>query len=148
VTLFDTEEMLNMQTEGAMETSFTPVPEGEWPAAISKEPAFRQGTSEKGNDWVAMDLTWEINDDSVREVTGMEKPTARQTLFLDFNDAGGLDLGKNSNIQLGRLREALGQNGAGPWSFGNLEGSSAVVRVEHEEYKDAVYGKVVGVAAA
>ena len=57
-------------------------------------------------------------------------------------------MGKNKNVQLGKLREALGQNGPGAWSFGMLEGASGIVRIEHREWNDSVFADVKGVAAA
>ena len=144
--LFDADELQNMEVEGAMETSLPPIPEGEWPAYV-REISFRSGTSEAGNDWTACDVTWAITDPQVVDIVGIDEPTARQTIFLDVGDSG-LELGPGKNLQLGRLREALGQNGPGAWSFAQLEGASAVVRVEHNHYNDRIYNDVKSVAAA
>ena len=144
---FDNEEILNMSTEGEMETSMPPVPEGEWPGYIDGL-GTRSGTSEKGNDWAALDVTWKITDTSVAEEVGIDEPQVRQTVFLDFDDSGNLALGPGKNLQLGRLREAVGQNGPGSWSIGQLEGATGICRVEHREYNGRIFADVKSVAAA
>lgn len=145
--MFDNEDLLNMETGGEMETEFTPVPEGEYIATVTKVVA-RSGHSDKTDeDWYSLDVSWHIDDDEVREATGMERPTARQSIFLDVGD-GGLELGKGKNVLLGRLREAVGQNGAGVWAPAMLEGTTAMVRVTHRMHNDNVYADVKHVAAA
>lgn len=144
MSMFDAEEMMNLTTEGAMETSMTPVPEGEWPAYIKKVD-FRQG-EKNDRQWVACDLTWAVTDQSVIDQLGIPEPTVRQSLFLDIAN-GLLELGPNKNVQLGRLRAAVGQNGPGEWGFGMLEGQAAVVRVEHREYEGQIFADVKGVTA-
>lgn len=140
--MFDTDDFLNQSTEAELSTQFTPVPEGEYNARADKLDIRTP------NDKVILDVTWVIDDDNVREVTGMDNPTVRQSVFLDMTADGGLDTGKGKNVQLGRLREALGQNKPGePWSFRNIEGSVARVKVSHREYEGNIYADVKGVAA-
>ena len=138
--MFDTESFLNQQVEGEMSTEFTPVPEGEY-TGIVKDVKARQA-----KDSHLMDVVWEIDDEEARRVTGMEHPTVRQTIFLDLTDNGGLDLGKGKNIALGRLRDALNQNGPGAWSPAMLLGQAAKVRVEHRLYEGRTFADVKGVA--
>ena len=147
--MFTAEEILGMQVEGANATKLIPVPEGEYPAHI-REVTARDGISDKGNAWVAVNVTWEIDDEGVRAATSMERPTCRQSIFLDIAESGALDMSEGKNIGLGRLREAVGQNGEGSWGFGMLEGAAAVVRVEHSEGKNPgdIYANVVAVSAA
>lgn len=145
---FDPEEIMEMQTEGEMATSFTPVPEGEYPAYITKVDA-RSGTSKAGNDYTMMDVQWAITDPGVAEEVGIEEPSVRQSLFLDFDEStGALAMGKGKNIALGRLRAAVGQNGPGAWNPRQLEGAAAVVRVSHRENDGNIYAEVRGVSAA
>lgn len=143
MTDFQVDDILNSTTEGAMETSFTPVPEGEWRGSCSKVEARAVGEQK---DKIVMDVHWTINDPQVLEATGMEAPSVRQSIFLDRNLAGGLDLGKGKNVALGKLREAVDQNGPTPWSPGMLVGSVAVVRVAHRQHEGNTYADVKAVA--
>lgn len=139
--MFDTESFLSTTVEGEMSTEFVPVPEGEY-TAIIKDVKARQAKSSH-----IMDVVWEIDDPEVREVTGMENPTVRQSIFLDMTESGSLDLGKGKNIALGRLREALGQNGPGAWAPSMLLGQAAKVRVEHRIYEGKTFADVKAVAS-
>lgn len=110
----------------ALDTTVIPVPEGDWTAVIGK---YEIRTPK---DKVVLDVTWEIDSQEVQTVTGRDKNTVRQSIFLDITPHGTLDMSKGKNVQLGRLREALGQNQAGkPWSFGMLVGQVATVGVSH-----------------
>ena len=130
--IFNPEQFLNTQITGANETSFTPVPIGEWRAQVDKVEG-RSFTSKAGDTFRVMEVTWNVLDPSVREVTGMDKPTVRQSIFLDFTESGALEMGKSKNVALGRFRDAIGQNSSGrPWSPSHAVGSTAIVRVKHE----------------
>lgn len=137
--MFDEEQFLSAPTEGEMSTSFIPVPEGEWPGRIEKVSVRTPKES------TILDVYWAVDDESVRETTGMENPTVRQSIFLDLTDDGNLDAGKGKNIQLGRLREAVGQNGPEPWAPSMLVGNVGKVRVEHRQYEGNTYADVKGV---
>lgn len=141
MTDFNADDLMNSSVNGAMETSFIPVPEGEYRANISKV-AIRQA-----KDSILLDVTWEIDDDAVRSATGIDNPQVRQSLFLDINESGSLDLGKGKNVGLGRLREAVGQNGPGAWAPGQLMGCPAMVRVSHRSYNNQIFADVKGVSA-
>ena len=143
--MFDPDQFMNAETEGEISTEFTPVPEGEYNALITGVNA-RSTSSEKG-EYVILDVTWAIDDAQVSEAVGMDNPTVRQSIFLDTTESGGLDLSKGKNIQLGRLREAVGQNDPGPWAPSRLEGNVAKVRVAHRMYDGRTFADVKGVAA-
>jgi hypothetical protein len=140
--VFDPDTFMSMSTEEADETKFRPIPEGEYNAVITKI----EGRTPKGNS--ILDITWAIDDESVRAETGMENPMVRQSLFLDINKEGGLERGANKNVQLGRVRAALGQNNPGqPWSPGMMEGQVAKIAVKHRIDGDNTYSDVKGVAS-
>jgi hypothetical protein len=133
---FDPNAFANAQFTDANATTFAPIPEGEFVASVDKQ-AIR--TTEKGN--VILDVTWKIDDPQVAEETGIASPSVRQSIFLDITPSGGLDFGKGKNVGLGRLREALNQNNAGqPWSFGNLVGAVAKIRVTQRIVRDDATG--------
>lgn len=114
---FDKEAFLNTEVKGAMETTYTPVPEGEWPAYV-KDLDMREV-----NDTPVLDLLWVVIDDRVKEQLGMDEPTVRQSLFLDVNENGTLEFGPNKNVQLGRIREVAGLNDPNkPFNFNMLRG--------------------------
>jgi len=141
--MFDPDQFMNQETDGEMSTDFIPVPEGEFQALISAV-NVRSNSTDKG-EFVILDINWTIDDHQVSETTGMENPSVRQSIFLDVTESGGLDLSRGKNIQLGRLRAAVGQNGPGAWSPSQLEGNVAMVRVAHRMYEDRIFADVKGV---
>lgn len=124
---FNAESFLHTQYTEENSTVRLPLIEGEYRGLITKVAAAmtKNGTPK-------LDVSWEIDHAELADEVGRDKTTIRQTVWLDFNDAGNLDFGSGKNLQLGRLREAVGQNVAGdPWSPKNLEGEMATVRVKH-----------------
>lgn len=141
---FDPDLILNQQTTDATDTNFVPVPEGEFRAAIDEIKPRTAG------DKPVLEVKWIIDDDTVRAETGMDKPSVRQTLWLDLTTQGGLDMGKGKNVGLGKLREALGQNRPGQaWMPGMLVGGVALVSIKHRAGKEAgeIFADVKGVTA-
>jgi hypothetical protein len=61
-----------------------------------------------------------------------------------------MERGTGKNIQLGRVRAALGQNDENkPWKFSMLVGAAAKIKVEHSpnlKDPDSPYANVVAVA--
>lgn len=133
----DPSSFLEQTITGAFSTQRIPVPKGEYPAII-KEIGHRTMDSKQAPGTVThmLDVTFGIDDANVKEVTGLPEPSVRQTIFLDLttDDTGRtvLDGSAGKNIQLGRLREAAGQNDPNtPWSFNMLVGAAVVVSIEH-----------------
>ncbi len=139
--MFDSDTFMSGTVEGENSTVFIPVPEGEFQALAEKV------ESRNANGYVILDVTWSIDDDSVVTATGRDKNTARQSIFLDMTDAGGIDMGQGKNIQLGKLREAIGQNGPGAWSPSMILGNVAKIRVAHRLYEGTTYADVKGTSA-
>jgi hypothetical protein len=151
---FDPNLFVQSQNEGALSTQYVPIPEAEYTAVIDAIKA------RQAKDNYILDVTWAIDSDEIRELTGMDKPTVRQSIFLDITPQGGLDIGKGKNVQLGRLREALGQNDGRPWSPNMLEGQVATIMVTQRlvdtdkdgnalpESEHKIYNDVKGVMAA
>jgi hypothetical protein len=142
---FNAEAFLQQTYETSFATAMTPVPEGDWTGQVEK---IGVRTTDKGQ--AILDLTWQVLDDQVKQALGMDKPTVRQSLFLDLDANGKLDPDKNKNVQLGRVREALGQNDASrPWGVNMLIGGLAKIKVGHRpDSNDPTikYGDVKGVA--
>lgn len=138
---FDPNSFMQASFTESNSTTFTPVPEGEYTAAIMNPDDLKMRTIDNGS--LILDVKWTIDDPQVKEVTGLDTNSVRQSIFLDVTADGGLDFSKGKNIQLGRLREALDQNQAGqPWSFSNLIGSVARVIVTHRLGNDQIFSAI------
>lgn len=131
--VFDPEAFLNSTTDQSSETKFTPVPGGDYRALIDdiKLRVAKEST--------ILDVTWQLLEvpQDVLEVLGRDKALVRQSLFLDIEN-GVLAVGANRNVQLGRVREAVGQNVSGQvWSPRMLKGAGpAQLRLEVKPRKD------------
>jgi hypothetical protein len=137
---FDVNSIQNAQFTDANSTVYTPIPEGEFKAIIDKQ-AIRQAKES-----IILDITWKIDDATVTAETGIDNPSCRQSLFLDINEGGTIDFSKGKNINLGRLREALGQNKSGQaWQFGMLVGQIAKVKTKQRKDGENIYTDVVAV---
>jgi hypothetical protein len=136
--MFDPNMFLNSEVTGEMETQYSPIPEGEYNAFIEKvEP--RVTTTGRA----IMDVHWKVDAPGNEEANERQ---VRQSIFLDLTEQGTLDRGKNKNVQLGRLRDALSQNGPQPWNPGMLSGGVAKVLVKHRAGDDgAIFTDVKGV---
>ncbi len=123
---FDPAVFMETSVEGAMETRYTPVDEGDYTAYID-DTKIRA----VGDDSLILDVSWKIVDEGLAEKMGLEQVLVRQGIFLDAEQAEGgmmqLQTGPNKNIKLGRLREALGQNTGKPWTFAQLKGAGPVI---------------------
>jgi hypothetical protein len=143
--MFDPENFLSTETDVVNETDYTPIPENEYNAVIKE---LKSDVTPSGSP--VLNVIWSIDDQEVKDFTGMDDPTCRQSIWLDVNASGGLESGANKNVGLGKLRAALGQNDGSPWSPNHMVGQPARVLVKHTTNKDtgAVYANVAQVAAA
>jgi hypothetical protein len=124
---FNPESFMNSTVSEANSTQYEQVPEGEFPASIDTVTPRTTGTGK-----ALLSVKWKVDDEAVRTQTGMAEPSVFQTVWLDVTESGGLDFSRGKNVQLGKLRDALGQNAPGkPWSPGMLVGGVAKIRVKH-----------------
>lgn len=138
-TPIDPNAYLTCGADGAFETSYTPVPEGEYPAIIDdvimRVVEFKSdiGVNEQR---LVCQVIWSVLDDAVKAALGMAKVTVRQNIFVDLTADGRLDTAKNKNVELGRLREAVGQN-QGAWNIAMLRNSHpACIKISTRPDKD------------
>jgi hypothetical protein len=111
---FNPESFMNSTVSEANSTQYEQVPEGEFSAAIDTVTPRTTGTGK-----ALLSVKWKVDDEGVRTTTGMAEPSVFQTVWLDVTESGGLDFSRGKNVQLGKLRDALGQNAPGkPWSPG------------------------------
>jgi hypothetical protein len=168
---FDADAFMGQSVDTALDTKRPIVPAGDYRATIGEfnaENGFRSFVSEKegknyGREFTMFMPPFVLADDprlaEYLQLTGLERATvSHRGMFLDLvdNGQGGqtLDKTKGKNVDLGQLREAVGQNAEGqPWSFSQLIGAGPVmVKVVHEpdknnaELKYARVGRVVKIS--
>lgn len=143
MSMFNKDEFLSRSINASLSTSRPPIPEGEDYMASIKSLDIRTP-----NDKYILDVIWLVDDERAREATGMQEPTVKQSVFLDFKD-GMLDTSEGANIGLGRLRHALGQNDASmAWNFNMLMGAAAKLRITQrpdDKKPDVIYNDVANV---
>lgn len=142
---FDPDVFLSSTIDAKLDTRLIPVPADEYTAMLEDiRPRLTQGKD--GTEYLVFDIVWSIDDVQLKTKLGRDKVTCRQSIFLDRTPDGSIDVGKGRNVQLGRLREAVGQNHAGAWAPSMLKGSAARIKVVHEADKNGeIYDKVVAV---
>lgn len=148
---FNPDVFLQQQTTGKMETRRTPIPAGTEYVGVIKDLKLR--TTQQGS--VLCDILWEIQEmgagAGLKEKLGLRELISRQSLFLDIREDGqGLATGPNKNVQLGRLREAVGLNNDGPFMLLQLKGQGpAKLQISNRaDDRDAtiIYDEVAAVA--
>jgi hypothetical protein len=145
MSMFNPDTFLNTSYEEEFSTARIPVPEGEYTAVIRE---IKPRTAGANKERAVLDVIYGIDDPSVAEVTGFESPQVRQSIFLDLSPTGSLALGPGKNVQLGKLREACGQNQKGkPWQPGMLVGQVVKVKVAHRTFEDEIQADVKAVTA-
>lgn len=145
---FDPDVFLNTQVNQANETRMTPIPVGEYMATI-KDLKYRNPK----DDMHLLDIIYDLQPSPELEALGLKAPVCRGSMFIDLDESGAIKFGKNTNVALGRLREAVGQNQDGrPWSPMMLVGAGPVrVSIEQRADKDdpsIIYAEVKSIAKA
>ncbi len=147
MSVFDPDAFMQSSTDSAMDTVLTPVPHGDRKGQVDNI-KVRQNEKD-GEVYTIMDVSWHILDEESKKATGLEKPVCRQSVFLDLTPEGALDNGKGTNIQLGRLREAVGQNSKGKkWSPSMLVSALALCHIDPDKNDPENYSRVTKVAKA
>lgn len=151
---FDPEAFMRQHVDAPLETEFTSVPQGEYLASIddfdssaieSIDFTYKRGPNAGSpGKMLKLTLPFVIDDAAVKQALGRDKVVVTKQVILDTDDNGSLAIGTNRNVELGRIREAVGQNGNGPWSIMNLRGAGPVmVKIAHVEFdrRDGSKGK-------
>lgn len=127
---FDPKSFLDVTVTDANSTIRVPVPAREHMSVISAVD-IRSGNKD-GKDWAFLDVTYDIDDAAVKAELGRDVIKLTQGVSLDFTPNGGLDFSKGRNVNLGRLREAVGLNKPGePFGFRMLVGKPVKIVVGH-----------------
>lgn len=160
MSVFDADAFLTQSMTSAMDTKFTPIPEGEYKKiAYINDVKLIVIKDDEGQDAPQLHLEIAFNDEDLKKKLGFtEAPTITDRLFLDYDKeafkAGKLVFltGANKNIKLGMYREAAGQNDPKkPWAPMMLKGMGPLgaVKVSHRFNKktgEGPYGNIDRVA--
>lgn len=141
---FDPDLFLAQTVEQANDTKITPCPSGEFMGYVKDFKARQwQGKKDPSMSGVALDITWSVDDQGVKQLLDRDEVTVKQGIMLDMTEEGGLDMGKGKNVGLGRLREALGLNIPGQaFSFAMLSGRVAKITVTHRVDGEDIFAEV------
>ncbi len=157
VSAFNPELFLNTTVDAVLSTEYVNLPVGDYVAVIGPITAdsFKSFDIKRGENAgkkaYRLDLELMVDDPEgkLKELLG-RPPKVFDGIMLDLRADGSLEFGKGRNVQLGKLRDAVGQNKAGPWTFGNLAGQPVKITVTHDTYdgktsaKVKAYGKAFG----
>jgi hypothetical protein len=138
---FDPDVFMQQTVDNPMDTVIRQCPEGEFPAMIDDfeaAKAFRTFDKKEGDGtFTVFSPPFVIQDEAVKAELERDKVVVyHKGMFVDIGPDGGLDTAKGKNVDIGRLREAVGQNAPGNWGFGQLKGAGPVmVKVVHEPDK-------------
>ena len=146
--LFDVSELSEANVSSANSTSIIPCPEGEFPAVIKKFDI--RAWSKEDRSGVMLDVHLDIDDANAREVTQRDEVIVRHSCSLDVikgpNGKPMIDERPGTNIDLGRLRTAVGMNTQGQdFNLNMLIGQPVKVLVTHRQNPDnpeEVYAEV------
>lgn len=152
---FNAEDFMTQNLDKPLETEFTLVPPGEYLATVDDfgsdaieqfDFTYKKGPKQgQPGSMTKLSLPFVIQDDAVAAEMGRDKVVITKALILDVDDNGMISEGKNKNIELGRIRDAVDQNNPKmPWSLASLRGAGPViVRVIHKEFErnDGTHGK-------
>ena len=146
--LFDVSELSEAVVTAANSTNIIPCPEGEFPAIIKKFDI--RAWSKENRSGVMLDVHLDIDDANAREVTQRDEVIVRHSCSLDVikgpNGKPMIDERPGTNIDLGRLRTAVGMNIQGQdFNLNMLIGQPVKVLVTHRQNPDnpeEVYAEV------
>src|SRR5215510_1343217 len=143
---FNADDFLSQTVDKPLETEFTLVPPGEYQASIDdfdkdalEQIDFEYKRGPKAGQpgtMTKLTLPFVIDDANLKAELERDKVMISRQLILDLDEHGKLAEGKNKNVELGRIRDAVGQNDGSPWSIAQLRGAGPVmIRVTHVEFE-------------
>ena len=144
---FDADSFMGQSYDGSLDTKIVLPPAGDYRAVIgdfTSETGFRSfvaGDKSKnpGKEYTLFQPPFVLQDDpKLAEVKaardGNDVIVYHKGMFLDLTDQGQLDFSKGKNVDLGLMRDAVGQNNKSGWKFADLIGAGPVmVKLIHED---------------
>lgn len=160
MSVFDKDAFLTQSMSSAMDTKFTPIPQGEYKKiCFINDVKLETVKNSDGGEDPQLHLEIIFNDDNLKKQLAMaESPTIVDRLFIDFDKEAWKQgkliflTGPNKNIKLGMYRDAAGQNDPKkPWAPIMLKGVGPLgaVKVGHRFNKttgEGPYGNIDKVA--
>lgn len=140
-------ELFESQTvEHAHDTEWTKVPPGEYVAFI-KDYNIRQFDPKDGSDMVYyMDVIYTVPDERLQEELQLDEVTIRGSTRLDLGPNLEILSGRNKNVGLGQIRNAVNQNKSGePWSPRMLRGAGPVKITIEPDQRNPQFNRVTSV---
>lgn len=127
--MFDPDTFLDTVVDGANAEERTLIPAKVYSAFI-EDLGTVTGERKDGDPWVQLVVKWNVDDEGVRAELNRDKVLLSQYMFIDLDERGGIAQGTNKNVQLGKLRRAVGKN-TGQFSPRELIGCYAKIDVRH-----------------
>lgn len=155
---FNKDAFLQQTIAQALDIKRIPFPEGTHDEGITiKDLSLNSGTVKEGENagkpWVQLTVIFKSDDPEVRAEMALadeQDATVRRQIFLDLTADGLLDVAPGRNIELGKLRNAAGQNTDEEWALMDLKGAAVGgIQVKHNINKDTqdTYAEVTAVFA-
>lgn len=131
---FDSANFLNTVYTDSHATQYVPIPEGVYPCITGVPNVVSGSAKSDGKPWYRLDLPIIIDSPEVAQLLGRDEVKSKFSVMLDVEN-GVLASGTGRNVQLGRLREALGLNDPGQeFALTMLGGRSAKCQVSHRAH--------------
>lgn len=146
---FDPAQFVDMETDVALERR-PPLPPADYLGMIGEVTCVPWASKEKGTTGLRYVVPIKLQvPPAVQQELGLNTDTIQLTdsIMLDQNENGTLDMSPGKNSKLRKYREALGQNIPGEkWSARRMTGQPILVKVKHEIYQGEVTDTIDGVA--
>ena len=151
---FDLETFLSSTTDAPLSTRLPTIPAKDYLAVISSHDKWcriRVLTEGEFAGRPIAEIYFDILDEEAKAVSGMDTVRVRREYWLDLNANNKIDWSNGKNVQLGQLREAVGQNKPGI-PFAQLRGAGPlrVTVIQEPDKKDAsiIYNRVTKTVSA
>lgn len=130
---FDVSEFLGSAApSGGMSTEIAQPSEGTYKLQITTPDRWTGKVLDSNDGGPARKIVrilFEVLDDAVRAQLEREHVYVPKDFWLDFDETGQLSTSKGKNVDLGRLRTALGQNTDPSWTMAKLADQLVLGRV-------------------
>jgi hypothetical protein len=135
---FDPDAFLSQTVDGPLETEYKLVPVGEYRAMIDdftsesvEQIDFNRRDGTPGA-MTKFNCPFVLDAPQVALDLNRTKIVVMKQMILDIDDAGRIATGPNRNVELGRVRKAVGQEAVQGWTLPQLRNAGpCMVKVEH-----------------
>lgn len=148
--MFSEQDFLHSPVEGANSTQRLTLPiEGNPYIGVIKKLESRQspGKKDPSKTYTFLDAQIDLElPQAIQAQMKRDSASVRYSMMLDLTDNGSLDMTEGANVNLGRLRKAVGQNDdTKPWKPMDLVGAPLKVTVTHRVDGEDTYTEVKSV---